>query len=109
MVIPETLQIYKKFKELFELLKEARNLLPESPKKTEITVKIEEAEESLKIAKTEAAKALGYNLCQCTFPPQIMLFVKDKNVYRCPECSHELIETSIESFPSKTASQWNEF
>jgi len=107
MVIPEALQIYKKLKGVFGLLNKAKDLLPESPKKTEITVKIEEAEESLKISETEAAKALGYNLCQCTFPPQIMLFLKDKNVYRCPECGHELLaELFFGSSPLESQPDW---
>jgi len=95
MGIVEALQFLKPLKDAFGLLKEAKDLLPESPKKTEVIVKIEEAEESLKIAKTEAAKALGYYLCKCTFPPQIMLFDKSENVFKCPrkECGHEIKRT----------------
>ena len=41
---------------------------------------------------TQLAKALGYRLCQCEFPPNIMLLVghtadEDRShVYRCPKC-----------------------
>ena len=99
MVIAESLQFLKSFKDVFGLVKEAKDLLPESPKKTEITVKIEAAEESLKIAETEAAKSLGHKLCQCTWPTQIMRFDKSKNVDRCPNCGDEIKRRTKNDWP----------
>jgi hypothetical protein len=48
------------------------------------------------IAEAEVAKALGYELCKCQFPPTIMLTVGYKNggpagsgpVFECPKCGH---------------------
>jgi hypothetical protein len=49
------------------------------------------------IAEAEVAKALGFELCKCQFPPTIMLTVGHKldrgktgagPVYECPKCGH---------------------
>ena len=34
----------------------------------------------------EIAKSLGYDLCDCTEPPQIMLFKRILNANVCPAC-----------------------
>jgi hypothetical protein len=59
----------------------------------------EEAETSAKIAEAEIAKALGYELCRCAFPPTAMLTVghftrgvkigEYKPVYECPKCGKD--------------------
>lgn len=40
------------------------------------------------LAEAQMAKALGYPLCECTFPPQIMLLVATTHgrERRCPTC-----------------------
>lgn len=81
------------------IVKEAKELLPDSPQKTVATNKIEEAEDSLKIAETEAAKAMGHKLCQCTFPSQIMLYDRSKNVDRCLKCGDEIKRPSRKKWP----------
>ena len=78
-------------------LKQAKDLLPDSPKKDDATEALQQAERQLKIAEAQAAKGLGYQLCQCTFPPQIMLFTGDEDHFRCPECGHE-IDTGVYGF-----------
>ena len=85
-------KIAKTAKEILGIAKDTKDLLPEGPKKSEITLKIEKAETDLSIAEAEAAQRLGYRLCRCTYPPQIMLFDKSANVLRCPntECGHEI-------------------
>lgn len=47
---------------------------------------IAKAERLLKASEAAAAKAMGYRLCRCTFPPQIMLWKKTEKVHVCPEC-----------------------
>jgi predicted nucleic-acid-binding Zn-ribbon protein len=42
------------------------------------------ARENLDIAKADAAKSLGHVLCQCTFPPQIMLWSETCKAHVCP-------------------------
>lgn len=35
----------------------------------------------------EMAQKLGYLLCKCTWPPQIMVLTGTDHVYRCRRCS----------------------
>ena len=62
------------------LLKDAKDLLPSGDKRDEaISQALVAAESSSKIAEAEIAKALGYALCKCAFPPTIMLAVGRHN------------------------------
>jgi len=51
---------------------------------------LEKAGTAAKIAEAQVAKALGYSLCQCTFPPQIMLSIgrhpTGRERFECPGC-----------------------
>lgn len=56
--------------------------------------KITEAERALALGEAQIAQALGYTLCKCTFPPQVML--RDhfearyqEEVFRCQRCEAE--------------------
>jgi hypothetical protein len=75
-------------KDSLNLLRAAWNLLPKGEKRDEAEQKIKAADEALK--RTDAALALkfGYHLCQCTFPPQIMLWREKERGHFCPKCSH---------------------
>jgi len=42
------------------------------------------ADEILKRSDSKLAKELGYELCQCTYPPQIMLWDQKRQAYYCP-------------------------
>jgi hypothetical protein len=62
-----------------------------------ITAALDKAEEAAKVAEAEIAKALGYELCKCQFPPTVMLTVgyttdrgKEKGgpVFECPRCKY---------------------
>jgi hypothetical protein len=76
------------------LLKDAKGLLPEGDQREKaITMALDSAAASAKIAEAEVAKALGYELCKCEFPPTPMLTVGELNgrpktgpVYECPKC-----------------------
>jgi hypothetical protein len=54
------------------------------------------AEKAAKIADAQTAKALGYTLCQCEFPPVAMLTVgylqprgnREGPVHECPRCGY---------------------
>lgn len=39
-----------------------------------------------RLAEVEMAARLGYLLCQCTWPPQIMVLGDDGQLFRCPRC-----------------------
>ena len=55
---------------------------------------IEKAEKALRASEAELAKALGYKLCQCTFPPQIMLSKghhaeQGMEIFKCEKCGKQ--------------------
>jgi hypothetical protein len=71
------------------LAKDTKDLLPESDNKNALTAGLESAERSTVLAEAQIAKSLGYQLCQCTFPPQIMLSVGRQGAqerFQCPTC-----------------------
>jgi hypothetical protein len=77
------------------LLKDAKDLLPAGDKSAAISQALASAEASAKLAEAEIAKALGFELCKCEFPPTAMLTVgthsgrmgKAGAVYECPKCN----------------------
>jgi len=40
-----------------------------------------------RLQEIEMAQRLGYLLCKCTWPPQIMVLTGSDHVYRCRRCS----------------------
>ncbi len=40
-----------------------------------------------KMIEINMAKNLGYFLCKCTWPPQIMVLTQSDFVYKCPSCA----------------------
>lgn len=76
------------FNKALTTVKQIKDLLPQSPQKEVVAKTLIEAETAFKIAETKAAEELGYRLCQCTWPPQIMLALKNGNL-KCPHCGHE--------------------
>ena len=71
-------------------LKQVRDMLPDGSQKETATNALNQAERQLGIAEAQVAEGLGYKLCQCTFPPQIMLFTGKEGHYKCPECGYEV-------------------
>jgi hypothetical protein len=80
------------------LLKDAKDVLPAGDQRqTAISQALAAAESSAKIAEAEIAKALGYELCKCQFPPTPMLTVGYMDVpqrklhgavFECPKCGY---------------------
>jgi len=70
------------------MAKDANDLAADSPKRKAAEVALAQAEQQLSLAATQAAKELDYNLCQCTFPPQIAL-LKPDGARRCPLCNRD--------------------
>jgi hypothetical protein len=75
------------------LVKDVRDALPEGEKKAAVAQTLFEAEKAVKIAEAQIAQALGYKLCQCTFPPQIMLskgrHADGDELFVCAACSKQ--------------------
>jgi hypothetical protein len=89
------------------LVKDVRDALPEGEKKAAVALTLFEAERAVKIAEAQIAQALGYHLCQCTFPPQIMLsegrHPDGDEIFRCPACKKQ--EPSEQRFASRRTAQ----
>jgi hypothetical protein len=92
------------FKTIFDGLRSAIGLVRDirgSGKASEEQEKLveealEKATAATKIAEAQLAKALGYELCKCQYPPVPMLTVgvltrgpkAGSPVYECPQCGH---------------------
>ncbi|MFZ1884918.1 MAG: hypothetical protein WAU53_15290 [Rhodoplanes sp.] len=81
-------------REAIGLTRDAKNLLADGSQKAVIDEALTEAGRSAAIAESTIASSLGYPLCRCTFPPQIMLLVgrnsrPDKPIYRCSACGNQ--------------------
>ena len=86
------------FAEAIGLAKKVKDVLPESKDKEAIEKSLDEAVKAAHVAEAQIAKALGYSLCKCTFPPQIMLSngYKETNYtheeeFICPKCRRSSI------------------
>ena len=69
----------------------AKDKLPDGEEKEMVVKNIEEIEHAILHAKAEMGESLGYQLCPCTWPPQIMLregsSEKQQGVQlKCPNC-----------------------
>ena len=76
-------------KEAVGFLKQVKDLLPTDSRRQEAERILEEAERSLEMAEAQVAKELGYRLCKCSWPPQIMLskgFKEYNEVFECSAC-----------------------
>ena len=73
-------------KTVLDPFKGIRSELPAGPKSQQIKEQIDKAEGALKASEVELAKALGYKLCRCTFPPQIMLWYEQDQANICNNC-----------------------
>ena len=75
-------------KTVLEIFRGIRAELPKGEASDAAQKHIAEAENALKQTEAELAKALGYHLCKCTFPPQIMLWREAEKATVCPNCGH---------------------
>jgi hypothetical protein len=74
----------------FGLLQSAAGLLPKGPNRSAAEAKLAEAAAALEQSEANVAKALGYSLCKCTFPPQIMLWIEAEGADVCGTCGHRV-------------------
>ncbi|MEH6544576.1 MAG: hypothetical protein V7721_11620 [Porticoccaceae bacterium] len=95
------------FGQALGLMKQTNDLLPDSKNKEAIEKSLEEADKAAKLAEAQIAHALGYELCKCTFPPQIMLSNGYKEVdysqqeeFICPLCKKSSIAPPAPDLPS---------
>src|SRR5581483_3453698 len=91
------------FKAIFDGLRSAIGLLkemrssgaPEPEQQKLIDEALAKASDAAKIAEAQVAKALGFELCKCQFPPIPMLTVghfafgnRQGPVFECPKCGY---------------------
>jgi hypothetical protein len=70
------------------IYKQIKDSLPDGLKKDEIDEALKKAERQLKLAESQIAQGLGYQLCKNHFPPIIMLSADDKK-WKCSECGYD--------------------
>lgn len=73
---------------LVSTIKSVIDMLPKKEKEA-ASKQLAEAKERFEMAQTQIAKELGYELCRCTWPPQIMLHAGEAEYgekFRCPAC-----------------------
>ena len=78
-------------KEAIHLLQSANNQLPPGEAQQVIQEKIEEAERAIQHGHAEMGLSLGFQLCHCTWPPQVMASSKYSEethveLFTCPKC-----------------------
>jgi hypothetical protein len=81
-------------KDGLDLMRGAWSLLPKGEKRDEAEHKLRAAEEALKRSDAALAQKLGYQLCQCTFPPQIMLWKEAQKHTACSNCGRKIASFS---------------
>jgi hypothetical protein len=79
-------------KEAISSLRPLKDLFPIGKDKARIEKALEEAEQQGKFAELRIAQALGFQLCRCTSPPQVMLGIdyrrteRSQESFQCPNC-----------------------
>jgi hypothetical protein len=77
------------------ILKNAKDMIPKGPQRDDAERALAEVERALRISEASAAVALNYQICKCTWPPQIATsigVVGWEEKFRCPACSKTLPE-----------------
>ena len=75
-------------KTALEIIKGIWAELPKGHDAEKAQRQIEELKSALAITKAKFAKGLGFRLCQCEFPPQIMLLNATERKHVCPSCGN---------------------
>lgn len=79
-----------RFRDAVAIATEAKDMLPVGEKKKTLENVLVQAATNSESAKAQIAQVLGYHLCRCTFPPQIMLCVVDQkdssDRFQCAAC-----------------------
>lgn len=82
-------------KEAIALVHSANNQLPAGEPRKAIQQKIEEAERAIQVGHAAMGQSLGFQLCHCTWPPQVMAsshYSSETKVeqFTCPNCEKTL-------------------
>ncbi len=88
MVVEELGTWFETGKSAIDLLKSLFPLLPKGEQRETIEKRVAEAETALRKGDAELAKILGFRLCRCQFPPEIMLWRESEKTNICGKCGH---------------------
>jgi hypothetical protein len=94
MELNEVLGYIQASKGVLDILRTLGGLLPTGPGADAAQQRLGQAEKALRAAEVQLAHSLGYRLCQCTFPPQIMLskgyhHTHNLELFTCPTCGKQ--------------------
>lgn len=88
MEMTDITEYIKASKDVLDIFKTLVGLLPKGPDADAARQRLEQADKALRASEAQLARALGYKLCQCTFPPQIMLWKQESQMVICPNCGN---------------------
>lgn len=82
---------------MFGVFRDVKDTLPTDEQRQALESAIHQSEQQFAIAEAQMAQALGYQLCRCEFPPNIMVQVgvgkgrptpieSGAPVFQCPKC-----------------------
>lgn len=96
-----------------KLLRIAKDQLPNEEEKTLIEKKISEAEHSLQLGNAEIGQSLGLQLCQCTWPHQVMVHVgyseeEQREQVKCRNCG-KVRSVEGQTKPSETITAFDPY
>src|SRR4030067_3054158 len=77
------------------ILKNAKDMIPKGTQRDDAERALAEAERALRISEANAAVALHYQICRCTWPPQIATSIGARDgveSFLCPSCKKTLPE-----------------
>lgn len=100
-------------KEAIHLLKSAKDQLPPGEAQHAIHEKIEEAERAIQLGHAEMGQSLGFQLCHCTWPPQLMgssAYSEETHVeqFTCPNCG-KTVSLSNRKNPSEKVTAFDPY
>jgi hypothetical protein len=86
----------KMFRDALDSAKAVKDFFPKGSKKEQeqFEINLANAERQTVLIESQLALALGYKLCLCTFPPQIMLqtgMIDGRWNYSCPKCGADSV------------------
>jgi len=92
--LDDVAQYIRASKDVMDIAKTLIGMLPKGTQHEGAERRLAEAERALRATEVQLAQSLGYHLCQCTFPPQIMLSKgrhprHDVEMFQCPSCEKQ--------------------
>jgi hypothetical protein len=89
-------------------VKQVKDLLPRGSKTAEIETALQQAEHQLKLAESQTASSLGYELCREHWPPEIMRS-QDNHQWTCPTCGQARNTGAASVTPDDPPGDWITF